>query len=350
MADADYAAALARIKAASRAVATATSEAEQQGAGVAEKVALQLAQDELQGARAELNKVKTRLTKARKQGQAQIIEGLGTRAYWEKQPPSPAWQCYPPPRELPRERDDPRWTESFDPIAQRAEAAAFWNEWGFVVFRDVLSASECDATVAEIWHTLEERTPGLSRGEAASYDLLPAARYGLPDEQAVFTPQIVRNRQSPRLYAALDVVTPTWPPGCDPAAPESLPVTEQTEPGPNSIRVSHDRWCLYPPALGADGESRPNRQTNNPGAHLDICPWEYYPRDDRRYDPETDVDQLQYDGPTRVRQVCSPKLTVAFSQSSCKLMTYRVVGSCVTFERRSITCVETGVGHTIRES
>ena len=50
MVDADYAAALARIKAASRAVATATSEAEQQGAGVAEKVALQLAQDELQGA------------------------------------------------------------------------------------------------------------------------------------------------------------------------------------------------------------------------------------------------------------------------------------------------------------
>jgi len=37
-------------------------------------------------------------------------------------------------------------------------------------------------------------------------------RYGLPDEQAVFTPQIVKNRQSPNVYAALDCITPKWPP------------------------------------------------------------------------------------------------------------------------------------------
>eukprot|EP01046_Picozoa_sp_COSAG06_P015786 COSAG06_NODE_1023_length_11042_cov_2.398337_1_plen_2013_part_00 len=297
--DADYAAALARIKAASRAVAT-TSEAAQQGAGEAESAALSGAQAELQEARAELKRIKKKTTKARKQGQAQTIEGLGTRSYWEKQPPNPAWQCYPPPRELPRDRLDPRWTESFDPVSQRSEASAFWDEWGFVVFRDVLSASECAATVAEIWSTLEERTPGLSRAEPASFDLLPAKRYGLPDEQAVFTPQIVRNRQSPRLYAALDVVTPAWPD----SEPRAASVPSEQEPGPNSIRVSHDRWCLYPPALGADGESRPNRQTNNPGAHLDICPWEYLRRDDRRYDAETDIDRLEYDGPTRVRQLC----------------------------------------------
>ena len=41
-------------------------------------------------------------------------------------------------------------------------------------------------------------------------------------------------------------------------------------PGPGSIVVSNDRWCVYPPALG-----KPNRKTDNPPVHLDICPWTY---------------------------------------------------------------------------
>ena len=45
-------------------------------------------------------------------------------------------------------------------------------------------------------------------------------------------------------------------------------------PGPGSIVVSNDRWCVYPPALG-----KPNRKTDNPPVHLDICPWTYVSTD-----------------------------------------------------------------------
>lgn len=101
--------------------------------------------------------------------------------------------------EVPREPGDRRYALSFDAgsAAGRAAAAAFYEEWGFVVFREVLSAAACAATEAEIWTQLEARTPGLLRDEPATHDLLPAKRYGLPDEQAVFTSQVRRARPRP---------------------------------------------------------------------------------------------------------------------------------------------------------
>jgi hypothetical protein len=203
---------------------------------------------------------------------------------------NPAWKHYPSPCELPRDTGDPRWVRSF-PVEARQEALQFWQQWGFVVFRGVLTTEECDATISEVWSTLEARWPGLARDDQSTYSLVPSKRYGLPDEQAIFTSQIVRNRQSPELYKALDAITPPWPGTHIHGVPET--------PGPNSIVVSQDRWCMYPPSLGD-----PNRQTNNPGAHLDICPWSYYPGVSRRLDPETDIEGLLYDGDSRVRQLC----------------------------------------------
>ena len=41
-----------------------------------------------------------------------------------------------------------------------------------------------EATVAEIWTSLEERTEGLQRHRMESWSLLSSERYGLPEEQA----------------------------------------------------------------------------------------------------------------------------------------------------------------------
>ena len=81
---------------------------------------------------------------------------------------------------------------------------------------------------------LEEKTPGLHRADPATHDQLSSKRYGLPDDQAIFTKQLVANRQSRRLYAALDCITPPWS-----GYGSSVPETEA--PGPNSVLVSHDR-------------------------------------------------------------------------------------------------------------
>ena len=135
-------------------------------------------------------------------------------------------------------------------------ARRFWDEWGFVIFHGVLSADECEATVAEIWSTLEADHIGLSRSDASTHDLLPTDRYGLAKEQAMFTPQLVRNRMSPRLYACLDAICPPWPGHCrgevvDPADPSlaaasaagaSSSAAGMPMPGANSIIVSQDRW------------------------------------------------------------------------------------------------------------
>jgi acyl-CoA synthetase (AMP-forming)/AMP-acid ligase II/Leucine-rich repeat (LRR) protein len=303
-----YTQALSAVQAAARAVRDGAAAA---AAGTAsQQPQQQQLKQELQNTRQRLARCKAELAALKKRQQAQIIDGLGSRAYWSHQPDHPAWLSYPAPRQVPLDDADTRWTVSFDAFSQRDEARTFWDEWGFVVFRGVLAPDECQKTVAEIWDTLEAQHAGLSRDDPSTFGLLPAKRYGLPDEQAVFTPQIVKNRQSPRVYAALDAITPPWPPGSndrgnDDGAPPA-------QPGPSSVRLSQDRWCLYPPALG-----RPNRQTTNPGAHLDICPWQYLPRADRRYDADTDLDELAYDGPTRVRQLCDFRAEINGVRGEC---------------------------------
>jgi hypothetical protein len=124
-----------------------------------------------------------------------------------------AWECYPPPADLPRDRDDPRYIQSFavpiypggavlvsdvesaadsdvDGGRQGAEGAeelqeegrpgaaarAFFNEWGFVIFRDVLTADECIATEKEIWESLEANTAGLVRDDPSTHGLLSPKR------------------------------------------------------------------------------------------------------------------------------------------------------------------------------
>uniref|UniRef100_A0A7S4IBL5 Phytanoyl-CoA dioxygenase n=1 Tax=Vannella robusta TaxID=1487602 RepID=A0A7S4IBL5_9EUKA len=55
-------------------------------------------------------------------------------------------------------------------INQREEILQFWNTWGFVVIRDVLSPSETDATISEIWDVVEDQSNGeVSRNKAATW-------------------------------------------------------------------------------------------------------------------------------------------------------------------------------------
>lgn len=214
-----------------------------------------------------------------------------------------SWHCYPPPCDIPRDPVDPRYSLSFDALSLFCEtkststhqaALDFFNEYGYVVFSNVLSLSECEATETEIWEHLEEKISGLHRCDPTTHSLLSQKRYGLPDEQAIFTRQLLLNRQNRRLYAALDCIVRKWP-GCGPSVPET------DSPGPNSIVVSHDRWCVYPPAF-----ERPDRETENPPVHLDLCPWTYLPNPSggsKRGDCETDPELLTYDGSTRIRQL-----------------------------------------------
>ena len=216
--------------------------------------------------------------------------------YWSTQScNNPSWQHYPSPYDIPTDPGNTAWTLSFDPLTEQLGAAQFYNEWGFVVFQNVLDNEACDATISEIWDHLEAHHDGLDRSNSTTYHLLPTKRYGLPDDQAIFSRQIVANRLSPRLHAALDTITPPWhvTPSTSAVTP---PVDQLDEADTQHIVVSHDRWCLYPPSKieGMKDVVSAHRQTKNPGAHLDLCPWEYLPQQDRRYSKETDIDLLTY--------------------------------------------------------
>ena len=96
-----------------------------------------------------------------------------------------------------------------------AAAAAFFDTHGFVVYSGVLDAAECAATRAEIHDQLGANHPGFDPADCASWDLLSAKTYGLPPKQAIFTAQILRNRQNPKLIKAFSSVgrrTPAPPP------------------------------------------------------------------------------------------------------------------------------------------
>ncbi|CAE8633016.1 unnamed protein product [Polarella glacialis] len=172
----------------------------------------------------------------------------------------PEWNSYPAPMDLPRSAEDERFVQSFG-VDDAAAATAFYDKYGFVIFDDILDAEECAATTAEIWSYLEEQHPGLQRDDEGTWEVLSAVRYGLPEAQAIFTPQVVANRQNQRLYAALDAILPRMP--------DSPGEFDSPHPDPNSIVMSQDRWCVYRPTI-----KNPDWKTAE-NLHLDVNPWTY---------------------------------------------------------------------------
>ena len=190
----------------------------------------------------------------------------------------PGWSngeaAYPGPLPIPVDADG--FAASFDPDDEREVAAAqrHLRDYGYVVFRDVVAASECEATLDEMWGWLERRPEcaGLSRADPSTWDTWKATQtYGLAPEPALFTPQLVRNRQARRLARALEVALEAG----DSEAGEALM--------DGGMVVSQDRWCLYRPTrdvpVGRDGGSsavrdHPEWRTRS-NLHLDVNPWCY---------------------------------------------------------------------------
>ena len=168
-----------------------------------------------------------------------------------------------------------------------AAAMVFFRRYGFVVYRDVLSKDECEATRAEIWNHLERvqfpPTPGasrcLSRHDRTTWDLMDNVdTYGLAPDPAVFTRQLVRNRQNPRVLACLAAVLRRETIYDSPTASTSEHSCVPSELTPACVReviVSQDRWCVYRPTVnvpvgvGDATTDKPEWRTR-PNVHLDL--------------------------------------------------------------------------------
>ena len=175
----------------------------------ATRIGTKLSASSMAEAKEALSVAKRRVTRLRRRKPAQS-KAARNKAMSKAE----SWECYPPPADLPRDRDDPRYIQSFAvPIypggavlvsavdsamdsavdsdvdggrqgveeqqeegRPGAAARAFFNEWGFVIFRDVLTADECIATEREIWESLEAKTAGLVRDDPSTHGLLSSKR------------------------------------------------------------------------------------------------------------------------------------------------------------------------------
>jgi len=167
-------------------------------------------------------------------------------------------KLYPPPTQLPTDGDG--FVVSFhkdvldDEISKR-EVVAFFDKYGFVVFRDVLTPEDCEGTASEILDQLESQYMLFRRGEIDTYSALSSETYGLAKEPAIFTPHIIKNRCNEYVVKALRLLLKD-----------------------EDILLSHDRWCFYRPTkiMRSSGEEQniPEWKTRS-SLHLDLNPWFY---------------------------------------------------------------------------
>ena len=146
---------------------------------------------------------------------------------------------------VPRDENDWRYAQSFEPEGEELAARTFLAEHGYVVFRNVLAPSEARESRREILAYIERVCEGFVADDESTWDAWRSQQYGMPppDEKAYWQPQLARNRRNPRVAAGFAQLL-----GCTPV----------------SLRCSHDRWALYPRGV---------RTRRN--VHLDINPWLY---------------------------------------------------------------------------
>lgn len=155
---------------------------------------------------------------------------------------------------IPRDELDPCYVQSFS-VDDAINSLCFYEEWGFVVFRDVFNNEECQKTREAMWEIIEIQSPGFLRHDPSTWDELKAAgKYGLSSRGPSFHPQLVTNRQNPALAQALSSIM---------------------QVASDDLMVSHDRFTIYRatmmnnPAFGDCTRFR----TGKRNVHLDLNPW-----------------------------------------------------------------------------
>lgn len=165
--------------------------------------------------------------------------------------------------------DDEGFSFSF-PICNdnSLEVRNFFDDFGFIIFRDVIEAEACRKTQEEIWAYLECHAPGFQARVPETYFHLSSKTYGLAPEPAIFSPQIVQNRSSPKVLHAFRMLL-------------------QEE----DVLLSHDRWCVYRPTRNIpfkQGKLDVPEWKTKENLHLDLNPWNYLSNtkslNDLRYD------------------------------------------------------------------
>ncbi|XP_065177873.1 putative phytanoyl-CoA dioxygenase isoform X1 [Sycon ciliatum] len=191
---------------------------------------------------------------------------------------------------IPRDKDDPRYVQSFN--LDEAEAyRTFFKQHGFVVIRDAISQEACNQSIDEMWEYIEDRgyelhrwlppmmvdhvnrlvTPDqlgkvlnksrIRRDDPSSWsnDWPPLDGAGIVGALPVFTRQALLNRQNPNVYEAF------------------ANIMERKD-----LMVSHDRLGLFRPLRNAKNRLvKPRKKWKTAySLHWDLNPWRHTLDDD----------------------------------------------------------------------
>jgi len=165
-------------------------------------------------------------------------------------------QCCDPWNPALRDPADGRYIRDFL-LDEAGDAVSFFKEFGFVVFKDILSPEECKASADAILQLFEKGTDGKFRREDPStWGHFPQGgmeQFGLPSRKPAMIEQFLRNRASQRVHEAFARLL-----------------------GEEDLLTNHDRVCFQRPTMGEHGSKRWATRSN---LHLDMNPWHYLSED-----------------------------------------------------------------------
>ena len=148
---------------------------------------------------------------------------------------------------IPRDVNDDRFVKSFD-VSDSQQSKDFFEEYGFVVFSNILTEADCIASQDSMWKIVENTSPGLDRKDTSTWSSYKSAgKYGLSMRGPCFHGMLVQNRQNEKLIAALRHII-----------------------GDHDILVGHDRFTIYRATHIDNGQEY---STGPKNLHLDLNPW-----------------------------------------------------------------------------
>ena len=101
-------------------------------------------------------------------------------------------------------KDEEGYVVSFDPETQGEEMKEFFDEYGVVVAREVISEEECEKSVSDFWDFLERHNEGLDRNNIATWAAFwpMLGKMGICGNTSILSVQSHRNRVAKRVHKA----------------------------------------------------------------------------------------------------------------------------------------------------
>lgn len=132
------------------------------------------------------------------------------------------------------------------------EVHNFFDIYGFVIFRNVLSERECLETIDDMWNLIREQNPRVCRDDPSTWNQQFTTKFGMPNGvKSLFRKSLLQLRQHPNVYQAFRAILKD-----------------------DEIICSHDRWLMNRPTILSNGDTKQEWETPK-NIHLDLNPFEF---------------------------------------------------------------------------